>query len=81
MANKRPDMRDYFRSRIDYRVNGMLARSNARIPSGVRKVNGDVDSSTIVVVMNDGTEWKWNGGGYSARKVNGCYAPLMPKPA
>ena len=77
---KRPDMRDYFRARIDYHVNGMLARSNARIPNGVRRIHGDVTDGIITVEMNDDSLWHWQGGGYAARKVNGCYAPLMPKP-
>lgn len=78
--NKRPDMRDYFRARIDYHVNGMMARSNARIPNNVKKINGTVTDREISVVMNDGTVWLWKGGEYASRKVNGCYAPLMPKP-
>lgn len=82
MAKKttRPDMRDYFRARIDWHVNGMMARSNARLPHGVKKVHGDVDDKVIVVEMQDGTFFNWLGGFYSSRKVNGCYAPLMPKP-
>lgn len=76
----RPDMKDYFRGRIDYHVNGMMARTQARVPSGVRKVSGDVDSTLITVTMDDGTEFEWTGGQFSSRKVNGCYAPLMPKP-
>lgn len=75
----RPDMRNYFRGRIDYHVNGMFARM-ASLPGGVAKVRGDVTDRDITVVMRDGTEWKWSGGQYAARKVNGCYAPLMPKP-
>jgi hypothetical protein len=77
---KRPDMRDYFRARIDYHVNGMLAGSQARIPFGVARVGGDVTGDVITVTMRDGTVWKWSGNRYAARKVNGCYAPLMPKP-
>lgn len=75
----RPDMRDYFKARIDWHVNGMMSRTQARLPHGVRKVTGDVDSATITVMMDDGTEYAWSGGRYSTRKVNGCYAPLMPK--
>lgn len=77
---KRPDMRDYFRARIDFHVNGWNARSTARIPNGIRRVNGDVTDSEIAVTMDDGSVWRWKGGGYAARKVNGCYSPLMPKP-
>lgn len=79
MATNTPDMRDYFKARIDYHVNGMMARSIARLPQGVRNVKGDVDSREIIVVLTDGTEIKYEGGKYSSRKVNGCYAPLMPK--
>lgn len=76
----RPDMRDYFKARIDWHVNGMMSSAQARLPRGVRKVTGDVDSPVITVTMDDGTEYEWSGGKYAARKVNGCYAPLMPKP-
>jgi len=75
----RPDMSSYFRSRIDNRVNGMFAPV-ARVPRDVKKVSGDVTSSVITVTMVDGTEYRWSGGRYAARKRNGCYAPLMPKP-
>lgn len=78
---KRPDMRDYFRARIDHHVNGMMARTHARQPANVARVIGDVDDSVIVVVMRDGTEWRWTGGQYGARKIAGCYAPKMPTPA
>ncbi len=77
---KRPDMREYFRARIDIHVNGMLARTTARKPHGVEQVRGDVTDREIVVVMRDGTEWRWQGGKYASRKVNLCYAPLMPTP-
>jgi hypothetical protein len=72
-------MRDYFRARIDYHVNGMLSRGQAVRPHGVQRVKGDVTDSVITVTMDDGTEWTWRGGQYASRKVNGCYAPLMPK--
>lgn len=75
---KRPDMRDYFRARIDWKVNGMLARSRAVLPPNVVSIDGDVDSSMITVTMQDGTIYRWTGGRYALRKVNGCYAPLMP---
>ncbi len=77
---KRPDMRDYFRARIDYHVNGMMSRSVSQPPQGVRRVRGDVTDSVITVLMDDGTEYRWTGGQYAARKINGCYAPLIPKP-
>jgi hypothetical protein len=77
---KRPDMREYFKARIDFHVNGMLARSYARAPAGVQSINGDVTDSVITATMTDGTRWHWSGGQYANRKVNGCYAPLMPKP-
>jgi hypothetical protein len=80
--SKRPDMKNYFRAKIDFHVNGMMSNSQTRstIPRDVKRINGDVTDSVIVVTMLDGTEWKWAGGSYAARKVNGCYAPLMPKP-
>lgn len=77
---KRPNLNDYFRAKIDYHVNGMLSTMSIRRPSDVRSISGDVTDSVIVVTMLDGTEYKWSGGRYAARKVNGCYAPLMPKP-
>ena len=76
---KRPDMGAYFRARIDWNVNGMMARTNARLPHSVKTVKGDVTDSTITVTMLDGTEYIWTGGQYASRKINGCYAPLMPK--
>ena len=82
MAMKRPDLRAYFRSRIDYHVNGMFARQdgwNTR-PRDVKSIKGDVTDREIVVTMLDGTVYKWSGGRYASRKVNLCYAPLMPKP-
>lgn len=78
--SKRPDMRAYFAARIDHHVNGILARTAARRPNGVDTIVGDVDHSTIVVTMRDGTVWRWQGGRFATRKVNGCYAPLQPKP-
>lgn len=77
---KRPDMRPYFKAKIDQYVNGMMSRSVARIPPGVALVSGQVTDKVIVVTMSDGTEWRWTGGQYANRKVNLCYAPLMPKP-
>lgn len=78
--SKRPNMRDYFAARIDWHVNGMLARSTPRMPSDVTRVVGDVTDRLITVIMRDGTEWRWAGGQYASRKVNGCFAPLAPKP-
>ena len=78
---KRPNLSDYFKARIDWHVNGMMARSTARLPNDVLKVEGDVDDAEITVTMKDGIVHKYEGGHYSSRKVNGCYAPLMPKVA
>lgn len=77
---KRPDMRDYFRGRIDHHVNGMMARTSARLPVNVISITGDVTDSVITVFLRDGNAFKWTGGQYAARKVNGCYAPKMPTP-
>lgn len=74
-------MRDYFRARIDWHTNGLMARTNARLPRDVLKVSGDVDKRWIVVTMVGGATFCWTGGEYGSRKVNGCYPPLMPKPA
>ena len=77
---KRPDMREYFRAEIDRHVNGGFARSvHSKAPANVRKIDGIVTSSVITVQMIDGTEHKWSGGRYASRKVNLCYAPLMPR--
>lgn len=76
---KRPDMKAYFAARVDYHVNGMMARTQARLPRDVKRVHGDVTSSVIRVEMTDGTEYEWRGGEYGSRKINGCYAPKMPK--
>ncbi len=78
--SKRPDMREYFRARIDRHVRGMMARTTARTPNGVQRVQGDVTDQVITVTMRDGSVWTWQGGRYAARKVHGCYAPLMPTP-
>lgn len=77
---RRPNMSDYFRGRIDHHVNGMLARTTVTRPRDVKTIDGTVTDPIITVTMQDGTVWKWSGGRYAARKVNGCYAPLMPKP-
>lgn len=75
----RPDMRPYFSAQIDHHVNGMMARSQVTRPHDVVDVSGTVTDSVITVTMRDGTTWKWSGGRYAARKVHGCYAPLMPR--
>lgn len=78
---KRPDMRAYFKARIDVHVNGLMSqRSQVRLPADVRKISGGVTDQNIVVTMLDGTQWYWRGGQYAARKVNLCYAPKMPTP-
>ena len=77
----RPDMRDYFRGRIDWHVNGMLAKSNPRLPAGVVRVIGDVTDADISVVTSDGYTYSYTGGRYSSHKANGCYSPLMPRRA
>lgn len=78
--NSKPDMRDYFKARIEYHVHGAFGSRWAKLPRGVKRVEGDVDSALIVVIMDDDTEHLYAGGKYASRKVNGCYAPLMPKP-
>lgn len=78
--SNRPDMRAYFKWRIDVHVNGLMSGSGHNtLPHGVR-VSGDVTDRLITVTDRDGVRWQWKGGEYAARKVNGCYAPLMPKP-
>lgn len=76
---KRPDLRDYFRGRIDWHVNGMMAQT-VPLPKGVRRVVGDVTHHEFYAELEDGTRFYYEGGNYSTRKRNGCYAPLMPKP-
>jgi hypothetical protein len=75
---KRPNLTAYFRGRIDWHVNGMMART-VPAPFNLR-ISGDVTDSIITATDKAGNVWKWEGGNYAARKVNGCYAPLMPKP-
>ena len=50
------------------------------LPNTVRQVQGTVTDPLITVHMRDGSTWTWIGGRYASRKVNGCYAPLMPRP-
>lgn len=76
----RPDMRAYFRSRIDWHVNGLLAGPQVPRPEGVQKIEGDVRDREVVVTMRDGTVYRWSAGRLSSRKRAGCYAPLMPRP-
>lgn len=80
MTTKRPDMRTYFRFRIQHHTVGMFAGRDPGRPAGVARVTGDVTDRIITVSMTDGSVWYWRGGAYAARKINGCYAPLMPKP-
>ena len=77
---ERPDMKSWFKARIDYHTRGMLATTQGRRPEGVYQIIGDVTSREIKVIMIDGSEYFWKGGEYSSRKTHGCYAPLMPKP-
>lgn len=77
--SKRPDMTAYFRGRIDWHVNGIMAR-RVESPRDVAKVEGDVTDPLITVTMRDGSSWQYEGGRYASRKVNLCYAPLMPRP-
>jgi hypothetical protein len=72
-------MSSYFRAQIDRHVHGMRASAVGQRPAGVRLVTGTVTDRTITVTMQDGTVWSWTGGQYAARKVHGCYAPLMPR--
>jgi hypothetical protein len=77
----RPDLSAHFRWEIDGHVHGMMGtvRRPARNPQ-IASIRGEVTDRRIVVTMTDGTVWTWEGGRYAARKVHGCYAPLMPKP-
>lgn len=80
MTSKRPDMRAYFAARIGSITFGMMSRAYVTLPRDVVKIKGDVTDSLITVTMHDGSQFYWQGGRYAARKVNLCYAPLMPKP-
>lgn len=77
---KRPNLSSYFRAQIDQHVRGMLATTYPRLPSDVTSVRGRVTDRIIVVTMRDGSTFTYRGGRYATRKVNGCYAPLMPTP-
>jgi hypothetical protein len=79
-AMKRPNLNAYFAGRIDWHVNGMMSRNHTPRPRDVKSIVGDVTDSIITVTMLDGTVYKWSGGRYASRKVNLCYAPLMPRP-
>jgi hypothetical protein len=74
-------MRSYFRAEIDQHVNGFGGwNSGPHKPADVAKIQGRVTDSVITVTMRDGSVFKWSGGRYASRKVNLCYAPLMPQP-
>ena len=67
----------YFRWQIDQHVHGM--RATARRPElGRGRIVGNVTDAEISVTYPDGTQETWYGGRYAARKIHGCYAPLMP---
>lgn len=70
-------LRLYFRHRIDWHVNGMLATTRRPDMTGIRVV-GDVTDRDITVTYDSGVTEAYHGGRYASRKVNGCYAPLMP---
>lgn len=82
MKYTRPDMRDYFKASIANYTHGMLSpyRGHRVWPNGVKRIDGNVTDQIITVTMEDGSVYKWSGGRYSSRKINLCYAPLMPKP-
>lgn len=70
-------VRTYFRHRIDWHVNGMLSTRPRPDMTGVRVV-GDVTDRDITVTYASGKTEVYHGGRYATRKINGCYAPLMP---
>lgn len=75
----RPQMKDWFKYRIDWHLYGMAsAGTHPGLPRGVKRIAGDVVDPVITVTMEDNTTYDWHAGQYSRRKVNGCYAPLMP---
>lgn len=78
----RPNLAAHFRWEIASHVHGMMCTTRRPAqPRDVVRIAGNVTDRVIVVTMRDGTVWHWTGGRYAARKVLGCYAPLMPKPA
>ena len=77
---KRPDLKNFWRSRIDNHVNGMLAGPLLPAPRDVVSIDGRITDPVITVTMRDGTVWLYSGGRYAAKKRNGCYAPLIPQP-
>lgn len=81
MASTRPDLKPYFRARIAYHVHGMLAGPIPRCPDEVLFIKGDVTDAVITATMRDGSTYTWSGGRYASRRVNLCYAPLMPRPS
>lgn len=70
-------IRLYFRYRIDWHVNGMFATRSRPDMQGIRVV-GDVTDRDITVTYPPGKTEVYHGGRYASRKINGCYAPLMP---
>lgn len=76
---RRPDLTGYFKSRIDWHTHGLMARMPHSLPNGVL-LKGDVTDRLITATDRDGIEWYWEGGKYARRKIEGCYAPLMPRP-
>jgi hypothetical protein len=77
---KRPDMRAYFRYRIEWKNKGLLSSlAHPGLPEGVRQVKGDVADRRIEVFAGDRI-WSWQGGRYASRKTNGNYPLLMPVP-
>jgi hypothetical protein len=73
------ELKDFFKGQIDFHVNGLFANPSARIPADVVKLDGGVTDRVITVVWRNGAVENYEGGRYAARKVNGCYAPLLPK--
>jgi flagellar biosynthesis regulator FlbT len=71
----------HFKYEIDRSVNGMMG--TARRPDLIREgvsIEGSVrDAQIIVTVKARRGYYIYNGGRYATRKVNGCFAPLMPK--
>ena len=72
-----PNLRAWFRHRIDVHVNGMTATSRPPDTRGFR-IYGDVTSDVITVKFESGEMQTYRGGRYSRIKRKGYYAPLMP---
>lgn len=75
----RPDLKPWFRSRIDWHTNGLMAGPAGELPRDVVKVDGDVTDALITATMRDGTVYRWSAGRSSRRKINLTYPPLMPQ--